>query len=250
MHALSASDILSLWEVGQRRHTLDKALLLLTVAWPTLSPAALHTLTIGQRNQHLLWLRLKTLGPQASCQAKCPACSEQLEFTLDTRAMLPTEVTIPSEPGEQTTPVYTLTVGTFHLHFRVPTCQDLSTAVHLADLSEGHALLLERCVLEATQAGEPRTVTDLPEEVLWQLTEEVVAHDPLAEIELALSCPACQQAWTILFDVVSFFWAELDVQARRLLSDVHAIASAYGWREGDILALSATRRKLYRELMH
>ena len=43
-------------------------------------------------------------------------------------------------------------------------------------------------------------------------------------------------------------WLEIDAWARRTLRDVHALASAYAWSERDVLALSPTRRTLYREL--
>jgi hypothetical protein len=33
-----------------------------------------------------------------------------------------------------------------------------------------------------------------------------------------------------------------------MLYDVHALASAYGWREADVLAMSPMRRQVYLEL--
>ena len=36
-----------------------------------------------------------------------------------------------------------------------------------------------------------------------------------------------------------------DAWALRTLAEVHRLASAYGWREQDILALSPARRQLY-----
>ena len=104
-------------------------------------------------------------------------------------------------------------------------------------------------MLQALKEGQVQAVKDLPEHILQALTEAIVENDPLAEIQFALKCPACQENWTLLFDIVSFFWAELDAQARRLLHDVHTIASAYGWRESEILALSSARRKFYQELI-
>jgi hypothetical protein len=48
---------------------------------------------------------------------------------------------------------------------------------------------------------------------------------------------------------VSFLWSEIHSWAQRLLRDVHAIAAAYGWREGDILAMNPLRRQAYLELI-
>ena len=36
--------------------------------------------------------------------------------------------------------------------------------------------------------------------------------------------------------------------SERLVADVHALAYAYGWREGDVLALTPARREVYLEL--
>jgi hypothetical protein len=48
---------------------------------------------------------------------------------------------------------------------------------------------------------------------------------------------------------VSFFWQELDDWADRVLRDVHELASAYGWPENEILALSPRRRQCYLDLI-
>ena len=69
--------------------------------------------------------------------------------------------------------------------------------------------------------------------------------DPQANLQLDLSCPACGHRWQVLFDIGSFFWSELNAWAQRLLAEVHVLASAYGWREADILNLSPSRRQFY-----
>jgi len=51
------------------------------------------------------------------------------------------------------------------------------------------------------------------------------------------------------FDIASFFWAEICVQAKRLLREVHTLARAYGWREMDILSMSPARRQFYLEMV-
>jgi hypothetical protein len=79
--------------------------------------------------------------------------------------------------------------------------------------------------------------------------EWLAAADPQADIEMALHCPGCAATWRQGFDIVSFLWAEIDAWARRTLYDVHRLAAAYGWREGDILAMSAPRRQAYLDLV-
>jgi hypothetical protein len=60
-----------------------------------------------------------------------------------------------------------------------------------------------------------------------------------------LSCPVCSCAWSESFDIVSFFWSELAAWSSRMLDQVHRLASAYGWSEASILAMSPYRREVY-----
>ena len=48
-----------------------------------------------------------------------------------------------------------------------------------------------------------------------------------------------------MLDIGSFVWAEIESRARRVLGEVHALASAYGWSEAETLSLSAVRRASY-----
>jgi len=84
---------------------------------------------------------------------------------------------------------------------------------------------------------------------LQAVADRMAAADPQGDVELALTCPACGHAWPAAFDIASFFWTEVDAWARVLLHEIHALASAYGWREVDILALTPWRRRAYLELI-
>ena len=72
--------------------------------------------------------------------------------------------------------------------------------------------------------------------------------DPQADVQFALTCPQCGHNWSSSLDVASYVWSEISARAIRLFNDVHALASAYGWRETDILSMSAARRQIYLEL--
>jgi hypothetical protein len=72
------------------------------------------------------------------------------------------------------------------------------------------------------------------------------AEDP-AEILIDMRCPACACSWQIEFDIASYFYSELTALARRLLEEVHILASAYGWSERDILTMPPGRRRFYLE---
>ena len=119
----------------------------------------------------------------------------------------------------------------------------------LTDVAEARSRLIERCVLEATLDGQPLAAAELPESVLASLVEALTERDPQAETRFQLTCAACDHRWSALFDIVSFFWAELGARAERLLYEVHALARAYSWREADILAMGEARRHFYLELV-
>lgn len=244
MNALSSNNIVFAWETGQGKHVADRALLLLSLAIPSLSMEELRQLTIGQRNRYLLTVRKETLGTQAQCLATCPYCSEKLEFPLDIGALLKS---VPATLASDN--LFTLTIDAFTLHFRLPTSADLIIATNSGDQDQAHALVFGRCLQHAEHAGEIVTATDLPEGVIVATAEAMSEADPLAQIPLALSCSTCEQSWTSYFDIAGFFWTEVEAQARRLLYEVHTIASAYGWHEAAILALSTHRRHYYLELI-
>ena len=108
---------------------------------------------------------------------------------------------------------------------------------------------MQRCLQSAWRDGLPVETATLPDEAVRAVTEEMAKADPQAEIRIALVCPACQQRWSLLFDIASFLWSEIEDWARRLLREVHQIASAYGWPEREILAIGARRRCSYLEMI-
>src|SRR5262249_29486760 len=93
--------------------------------------------------------------------------------------------------------------------------------------------------------GTPVTRDQLPYEVVEAISEGMAKADPFADIQLAICCTLCDHRWRAVFDIVSFLWREIENLAARLMRDVHALASAYGWCEREILALSPVRRDFY-----
>src|SRR4051794_31643499 len=84
MRALSATELLDLWERGLRQPPARRALALLEAALPDLSPSEIAALPIGWRDAHLLELRELLLGGDLTVVISCPACGEQLESTFRT----------------------------------------------------------------------------------------------------------------------------------------------------------------------
>lgn len=238
MRPLTAVNVVTIWEQGQALHPIDRALLLLAFAWPNSDMETLQGLTVGQRNGRLLRLRQQTIGNQLSGLASCPNCQETITFeVLVEQLLLP----------EPTQAQYEQTISTWNVTFRLPTGQDLAalrTSAHPL-IATARQTLLTRCLLTARQGNTVVPAHLLPEEIISQIAEAMVEADPQAEMRFALSCTDCGYEWSAPFDIVSFFWEELAAEAKRLLLEVHQIASAYGWREAEILAMSSQRRHTY-----
>jgi hypothetical protein len=83
MRALSASDLLQIWEHGRGKTPIEQALAILGFASPHVPAADLEQLTIGQRDACLLYLRELTFGSQLKGLANCPACGDRLELAFD-----------------------------------------------------------------------------------------------------------------------------------------------------------------------
>jgi hypothetical protein len=254
MHPLTASEILQVWERGYRLHPVDRALTLLAAANPDTSWEQLVRLPVGQRDDQLLSLRELTFGSLLTCYAECPQCGERLEFEVEAERMhLQRE-----RSAQAATSQLSFQFEGYRVRFRLPDSTDLAVVANSPDLVAARKVLLERCVMgvepddqpAAGYAGlRPDTAGGLPASLEDLLIEHIAQADPQADVQLELICPACSHAWALTFDVESFLWAEVNSQAKRLLREVDALARAYGWREADILSMSAKRRQAYLDMV-
>jgi hypothetical protein len=211
---------------------------LLSLAYPEEAFEALAALPVGERDGRLLDLREQWFGPVLRSVVDCPACGETLEFECPTASL---------RTGERVGPgALSLRMDDWHLTFRLPSTADVAA---VAEFDPGNAVraLLARCLLEVD--GEGATAgQDLPQTLVDALGARMGDADPAADIRMALSCPQCGRAWESNFDIAAYLWLEVEAWGRRTLEDVHRLASAYGWSESDILAMSGTRRQAYLEL--
>lgn len=250
MRALSASDLLEVWEQGRGKTPIEQALVILGFAFPRVPTTDLRQLTIGQRDACLLYLRELTFGSQLKGLADCPACGDRLELMFDARDLRgQTTPLLDSEAIKPMRAESSFNHGAYELTFRLPTSADLTALALQADVNQVQQGLLEACLTSVKKDGETVPANSLPAEVVSTLLEKMEQADPLAELTLAATCPACGHAWRIVFDIVSYFWGEIQAWAARLMHEVHMLASAYGWREADILAMSAWRRQRYLEMI-
>ena len=238
VHGLSAAAMLEVWEQGSGRHPLDQALLLLRYACPEEPFEAMCEWSIGQRDAQLLALRRQTIGDRIAAYAECPACRHGLEFDLSCTTLLA------SAPASNATWT-TIAQDGRSCEVRRPSSRDLVAAMSGADPVEARQIILSRCVRGEPGKTEAMAWTDTNAAALAQRLGEL---DPLAEVLLELRCEPCGTQWQALFDIVTFFWNELQARSRRLLQEIDLLARTYGWTEGEILRLGEQRRSLYVEM--
>lgn len=247
MSGLSNAALLAAWEQGWAQHPLDRSLTLLAAGWPgERRRGEWAALSVGERDRLLLALYGATFGPHIEAQAHCPACDAAVEFTCSAPELA-------ALPNAAAGAVLEGRAGRYSFRARPPTSADVAAALRAASPPAARSLLAAACLLEVRRNDEEAGQEGLPvgvlDEVVDALAAALAAADPLADIELALSCPACGHTWAALFDVGLFLWAAVNRRARRLAGEVHLLARAYGWSEEEILSMSAARRQLYLEMV-
>ena len=237
---LTAHDVVQVWEAGQRQPPAVQALTILAAAWPSRTWDDIARLPLRQRDSLLFGLRRDLLGPRLDSVVDCPECGTDLEFALDTTEIGHLDVEI--EPGAP----LTLEAGGQSIEYRLPDTTDIVAMSASADLDAARQTLLDRCVVRVVAGGQDAPLLPAGLDALALALDE---QDAAADIEIDLLCPTCGHGWQVALEIATFFWTEVSAQARRLLREVDALARVYGWREADILAMSATRRRFYLEMV-
>ncbi len=240
-YALTAR-LLEVWERGRSQSPVERAVSMLAVATSANAPGRLVPTTIGQRDMELFKLRELIFGPHATGQVECPECRQPVEMDFaiaDVR---------PEQPPREAPENIAARFGEYELLFRLPNEDDLAALPAGNDLSVSKRVLVRRCVLKSARGELPIPADELPDEIINALSQRMSELDPGGDVQFALTCPHCGHHWKAPMDIAAFLWSELNAWAGRVLREVHALASAYGWREGDILAMSPARRQAYLEL--
>ncbi|WP_413099299.1 hypothetical protein [Streptomyces sp. Inha503] len=282
------AELLAIWEAGLARHGPGRALLLHRAARPEAAADELLALPVGEREADLYALRRALFGERMQIRAECGACGEAMEFDLDARdlGVRPGEQDGPLrvEEGEWTVELRLPTVADLEAaaqaaaeaggpvdvggnasvgvgaHGNVDAASDADSASYgggaerePTPAARARRALLARCIVSVHRSGRLITAdrlpaAELPEPVQRRIAEAAERADPAADVTLNVACPECGEATRAELDIASYLWAELDHWARDLLLDVHLLATAYGWSEPQILALSPLRRRYYLEL--
>lgn len=232
------------------RTPIERALVILEAAFPQVPRNLLAKLNVAQRDGCLLHLRTLTFGAKFQGLIDCPACHQRLELEFNTQDLPVSPSLLPDlEAIKMLTAEEAFSMNDYEVSFRLPTSADLADIETETDGSSAHQRLLQACILSAKYLEKPIQFSELPAAVLNAALEHMNHIEPLMDLTVPSACPNCGQTSEIIFDIVSFFWGEINSWSARLIREVHTLAMTYGWREADILAMSAWRRGQYLELM-
>ena len=227
MRALGPTDILALWERGARCHALDRSALLCAWARPDWPVETITDRPLGRVTTALMQLREASFGARIESHVDCEHCGARLQLLLRTSDLLQ------PEPGDRAE------VDVVGRRMRPPALRDLAAVAHELDAERVARQLLARCTLHGSDEAA------LSNDALREVEDALEAIDPNADLALDVHCEACGRHSTAQLDAGVLLWDEIDARARALLAEVHTLACAYGWSEGEILALGAARRASY-----
>jgi hypothetical protein len=232
MYALNGERILTAWERGQASREPWRALAVLAVAMPEREMTELAALPLAERNATLLRLHAMTFGSRVEGFAVCAECGEALEFAMDAEDMARTLRAARPE---------TWVEADRQMCMRPANSSDLAASMETASEDDARTLLLAR-----TLGVED---TNLVREKQADWVDRFDRLNASAEIRCVLPCAHCGARAALDFDVAGFVWREIQVAARRLMAEIHRLASAYGWSEKAVARMSAARRAAYLEML-
>jgi hypothetical protein len=237
---LDGEEILRAWEAVAVADPLGRCAAVLREVLTDL-PVDADALPVGRCDTLLLALQVGTFGQPLSGVSSCPACDADVDVDIDLAAVLASLPPVETAYAQE----YVLGHGDYAVRYRLPTTADLLAA---SDADDPAARITARCVSSIQQHDTEIAIADAPAEVLADISEQMAAADPAADIRLRVSCPECDTTWSARLDIAAIFHTELTGAAWQLINEIDALASRYGWSEQQILALSPTRRRTYLEL--
>lgn len=221
MRRFSALDLIEIAEHGAALGPASRALLLL-VSGAGLPHDTAAALSLGTRDRWLFALRALQFGARIEVAHRCADCGEGFEFALsaaDVNRAGPPPEQIPASLTLDGVAIRAVTGGD------LAACERLGTGARIA--------LRERIAPEGAALSD--TALDTALDTL----------DPDAEVTLAARCPECGSDQSLVFDIATFFWREIEFRVPRLLQQVADLARINHWSERDILMLPPARRRFY-----
>ena len=173
---------------------------------------------LGERNRALLALRVALFGPAWPLRSDCPACGAECEFEVDAAALAGA---LEVRPGSEAGAVVDLHGRSVAI--RAPTAADMRLAARERDLAGAARALMARCLPGEIEVAR-LDARDL--ELIFPADREPRSG---GRDRLRARLSRLRRAnWPAPIDVGAALWAELRRAAETSLTDVDALARAYG----------------------
>jgi len=238
MHNLAAQTLMRVWEAGVGApFGLETSACVAALSGDAME--AVVTRPVGEIDRDLLALREEVFGPELEGLTECPDCGERLEFVFPVRDLV--------ADGAEQVAEHRCEIDALQVSFRLPSPADVALAARLPTLAAGRQMLLQRCVVSVKKDEGVLALSELSASTLESIEDGMAGADPQGACSIALTCPACGNAWESPMDIGSFVWREIDSWAERMMDDISILARAYGWSEAQILGMSQIRRRRYLE---
>ncbi len=242
LRTLSPNDILNIWEQGLSRRPIDRALTIILYSYPNITFEEITKFSIIKRDICLLDIYEKNFGSLLRCFSTCPSCKENLEFEIASGDILTKQKEIKEKY------LINFTANDLNIGLRIPNSLDLASVALYENTAMSGNELIKRCITEMRNENKAFPRSEITQEIIDAVSEYMDGYEQNGEIDFDLKCNACGHEWRMPFDILVFLWKEISLHARRLLYEIHMLASAYGWHEKDILEMSAVRRRYYLEM--
>jgi len=216
---------------------------MLRASYPKICANDLDAMAIGEWNCALLRFRAAQFGTGLQIFDRCPHCEGSVEFAIEIDEILPGADPLPDERGFST--------GDWNVRFRLLTGGDWIHSFERggSETIEAGKRLLGRALLQVRHGMNDVMPEEMPDGAWEALADALVEADSASEILFHLRCPSCGEEWDSPLEPAEFLWREINAVCRRLLRQIHVLASAYGWNESEILGLSHERRANYLRLI-
>lgn len=168
----------------------------------------------------------------------CEACGERFDFSLDLGEL-------PVMPASERYPSVVVTTARGCALLRVPTGADQIRVAAADDDAAAARLLAALCLAPCDDATCGDLIAELSSDDLAAIDAAVEELAPKLPWAVEAPCPACHKVNVIPINAAAWLVRMADGPTL----DVHDIASAYGWSERDILALTRTQRLKYLALI-
>lgn len=212
-------------------------------------PELLLDLPVGKRIELLVRLAAELPGSfpaadgaggalEISLTCQNPVCNQPMDLELDLA-----ELETMQEQAEDTAGFIHIQAGEAQVTLRRPTGRDqLLWQQQAAAGQAGLDFILRSLLVEPPELWKDRPIPGDFQRAADAALQEL---DPLVNYQVAAACPFCGAEYSYPVDLQELALGRLKEAQRRLLDEIHTLASSYHWSEPQIMALPAWRRERY-----